>query len=293
MTPDAPHPELTLQAGAMRLALRPDLGACTAGLWLDELPILRSCAAQSLESVRLSGCFPLIPFSNRIARAQLDWQGTSHPLVRNFSGEDHSIHGIGWLRPWDVLESSADMAMVSLDHSADSGWPFAFSASQVFRLGPQSLEMTLSITNQSAEPAPAGLGWHPYFVKRSRSRISFAASGRWGEGPDKLPTSRRPVSGLDADCAFLDVDNCFDGWNGVAQLRDESLRIRVGSSLSRLVVFTNDSKDFVCIEPVSHVNNAMNMMSLPGMSAELLGTRILQPGESMSADMRIDVEKVK
>lgn len=23
------------------------------------------------------------------------------------------------------------------------------------------------------------LGWHPYFVKRQRSRISFEATGRW------------------------------------------------------------------------------------------------------------------
>ncbi len=285
---------LQLQVGQMRLLLRPDLGGCIAGLWLGDQPVLRSSsAAQALNSVRLCGSYPLVPYSNRVARARLDWQGTSHPLVRNFGGEEHSIHGVGWQSAWDVLESNDDLVLLSLEHRPDSSWPFAFNASQVFRLSERSLELTLSMTNQSAQPAPAGLGWHPYFVKRNRSRISFSASGRWDEGPDKLPTARSPVNGLDTTCAYLDVDHCFDGWNGVAHLRDEALHVKLSSGLTRLVVFTNDSKDFVAIEPVSHVNNAMNMLALPGMTAELLGVRILQPGESMSVDMRIDVEKVK
>jgi aldose 1-epimerase len=290
---NAPVPALLLQSGELRLALRPDLGGCIAGLWLGELPVLRSVDPASLDSVRLSGCYPLVPFSNRVARASLSWQGTSHPLVRNFAGEEHSIHGVGWLRPWSVLDESESLAMLSYEHRADGAWPFAFDASQVFRLAGDALEMTLSMTNQSTQPAPAGLGWHPYFVKRARSRISFAASGRWEMGPDKLPTVHKPSHGLDAACAFLDVDHCFDGWTGVVQLRDEALHVRMSSGLSRLVVFTNDTRDFVAIEPVSHVNNAMNMLDLPGMTAERLGVRILQPGESVSVDMRIEMERVK
>ena len=284
---------IELRSGPMRLALRPDLGGCIAGLWLGDMPVLRSGEPLALDSVRLSSSYPLVPFSNRIGQAHLQWQGTSHPLVRNFGGEEHSIHGLGWQRPWEVLEREDGFAMLSLEHRADKAWPFAFDASQVFRLSANSLELTLSMTNQSAQAAPAGLGFHPFFVKRARSRISFAASGRWEEGEDKLPTVRKAISGLDADCAFLDLDNCYDGWNGVAQLRDEALHVSLTSSLRRLVVYTNDTKDFVCVEPVSHVNNALNMLAQPGMTAEQLGVRILEPGESMSVDMRIDVEKIK
>lgn len=284
---------LELRCGPMRLVLRPDLGGCIAGLWLGDLAVLRSSDPLALDSVRLSGSYPLVPFSNRIGQAQLQWQGTSHPLVRNFGDEAHSIHGLGWQRPWGVLEQDETFAMLSLEHRASRDWPFAFDASQVFRLGHDSLEVTLSMTNQSQQAAPAGLGFHPFFTKRARSRISFAASGRWEEGEDKLPTVRKVISGLDADCAFLAVDNCYDGWNGTAQLRDEALHVSISSGLRRLVVYTNDTKDFVCVEPVSHVNNALNMLTQPGMSAEQLGVRILQPGESMSADMCITVEQVK
>jgi aldose 1-epimerase len=160
------------------------------------------------------------------------------------------------------------------------------------RLTEGALALTLSLTNQSREAAPAGLGWHPYFIKRPRSRISFSATGRWEMGEDKLPTQHRPHRGLDADCAFLDVDHCFDGWNGVVQLRDELLHIRVTSNLTRVVVFTNDTRDFIAIEPVSHVNNAVNLMSA-GADAAQLGLAVLQPGESCSAQMAIEVERVQ
>jgi aldose 1-epimerase len=227
-----------------------------------------------------------------MGHATLKWAGTSHPLVQNNGDEPHAIHGVGWQRPWIVLEADEHFALLSYEHKADASWPFAFDTSQAFKLSPNKLELTLSITNQSDAPAPVGLGWHPYFVKRSRSRISFEASARWEMGAEKLPTQRVPAHGLDADCAFLDVDHCFEGWPGVVHLRDEQLHTRINSNLNRLVVYTNETRNFVAIEPVSHVNNALNLMATSGTSAEALGVRVLQAGESMSAQMSIHVERV-
>jgi aldose 1-epimerase len=281
---------IRLEAAGLVCEVAPQLGGCIAGLWLDGIPVLRSTPAAQLTSARQSGSYPLVPFSNRIAQASLVWQGTQHPLVRNNGAEPHAIHGVGWQRPWEVLEDDGSFAMLSYEHPADPSWPFAFDSSQTLRLKGNALEMTLSVTNQSNLPAPAGLGWHPYFVKRDSTHLAFHATGRWEMGGDKLPTARNASAGLDTPCAFLDVDHCFDGWSGAAQLRDELLRIRVSSSLSRLVVFTNGTRDFVAIEPVSHVNNAINMAQA-GADAAALGLVTLQPGESMSAQMSIEVER--
>jgi aldose 1-epimerase len=283
---------LQLQSGALVCEVEPRLGGCVAGLWLDGVPVLRSTPAAQLTSAREAGSYALVPFSNRIAQATLLWQGTQHPLVRNNGAEPHAIHGVGWQRGWEVLESDTDFALLAYEHRPDSAWPFAFDSSQTLRLRDGTLDLTLSLTNQSQQAAPAGLGWHPYFVKRARSRISFQASGRWEMGADKLPTERRPAHGLDAPCAFLDVDHCFDGWTGTVHLRDELLHTRLTSGLSRLVVFTNDTRDFVAIEPVSHVNNAMSLVDAGADPAEL-GLAILQPGESISAQLSISVESVK
>lgn len=283
---------IELKAGSLRCELAPQMGGCIAGLWMNDTPILRSTPAARLENGRKSGCYPLVPFSNRIGQASLVWQGTQHPLIRNNGDEPHAIHGVGWQRPWAVLESDATSAMLSYEHQPDAAWPFAFDCSQTFRLRPGRLEMILAMTNQSSQPAPAGLGWHPYFVKRARSRIAFQASGRWEMGPDKLPTVRKPARGLDADCTRLDVDHCYDGWDGVAHLRDEVMHVRLHSDLVRLVAFTNDTRDYVAIEPVSHVNNAVHLYAA-GAPAGELGLRVLQPGESMMAQMEIEVEPAR
>ena len=278
----------TLACGPLRCDIVPGLGGAIAGLWIDDIAVLRSTPGASLATVRDAGSYPLVPYSNRIAHATLKWNGTSHPLVQNFPPEPHAIHGVGWQRPWSLLEAQRQFALLSFEHRPDADWPFAFDSSQAFRLGADALELTLSVTNQSAQAAPFGLGWHPYFVKRARSRIAFDATGRWEMGGDKLPTHRVLSRGLDVDCAALDVDHCFDGWTGMLHLRDELLHTRLSSSLRRLVVFTNDRRDFVAIEPVSHVNNAVNMEA----TATDTGVQVLQPGQSMTAQMRIEVETV-
>jgi aldose 1-epimerase len=234
-----------------------------------------------------------VPCSNRIGNAKLTWTGTSHPLVKNFGNEPHSIHGVGWQRPWEVLDASDSFALLSYEHKPDAAWPFAFDTSQAFRLTSNELELTLSITNQSKTATPVGLGWHPYFVKRPQSRVLFSAAGRWEMDDASLPTHRTLSSGLDADCATLDVDHCFDGWNGELHLRDELFHTRVSSSLNRLVVFAHPTQGCIAIEPVSHVNNAIGLMERQVATAEALGVRVLQPGESMSAEMTIRVDAAK
>ncbi len=286
-------PALHLSHGNLRLSLRPDLGGCIAGLWLGDVPVLRSGDAAALNNVRQSASYPLVPFSNRIGGAQLQWNGTSHPLVKNFAPEAHAIHGVGWQRAWEVLDASDSFAMLSLEHKPDSSWPFAFDCSQTFQLSARGLEMTLSITNQSPQPAPAGLGWHPFFVKRPDTRIALEAAGRWDMGADKLPTERRASKGLQADCAVLDIDHCFDGWSGAVQLHDTQLATRVTSGLSHLVVFTTAGKDFIAVEPVSHVNNAINIVAANRhgtLAPNPFGIKTLAPGESWTVAMAISSE---
>ena len=46
--------------------------------------------------------------------------------------------------------------------------------------------------------------------------------------------------------------------------------------------------DFIAIEPVSHVNNAINMAAAdPRLRLQDLGVELLEPGQTLSASMRI------
>lgn len=281
------HP---LHAGATRCEVRADLGGCIAGLWHGAHAVLRSTRAELLQTARQSGSFPLVPFSNRIGQASLRWQGTDHPLVVNNAPEPHAIHGVGWQRPWAVLDASDTQLLLAHEHRADATWPFSYDASQVFKLEPGRLQLTLSVTNQDRRPAPMGLGWHPYFVKRPGARLRLVATGRWEMGADKLPTECLPSDGLDTDCELLDVDHCFDGWSGEAELRDPVLVTRIRSGLARAVVYTHPSRDFVAIEPVNHVNNALNLMAAGRGDAQALGVRVLAPGETLAVNMSLEME---
>jgi len=251
---------------------------------------MRSTPGHALQTVRESASFPLVPFSNRIGYGTMTWSGATHQLLKNFAPESHTIHGIGWERPWTVLERSERYAVLSMAHTADTAWPFDFGCTQTFELRDGALDMHLTMTNQGAAPAPAGLGWHPYFVKRPDAQVQFDAGGRWEMAPDKLPTHREPHPGLNQATADLTVDHCFDGWGGVLTLRDSLLRVTVRSALSRLVVFTTPQRDNIAVEPVSHVNNALNLMATTGAPAESLGIVVLQPGESWSCSMRVEVD---
>ena len=146
---------------------------------------------------------------------------------------------------------------------------------------------SLHITNHADVAQPVGLGWHPYFPKRSRSRLHIELTDRWESDASGLPTRKLPQSGIDADIAHLEFDHCFEGWRGEAKIRDEKLRLGLRSSLPYLVVFTPQTKPYYCVEPVSHVSNAIHM-------ADPLahGLRKLAPGESFEASMTLAVATV-
>ena len=278
---------IVLKHGSAQLALRPDIGGSVEGLWLGGVEVMRSVPVGSLQSVKQSASYPFVPYSNRIANAQLRWQGQDYPLKPNFAPELHAIHGVGWLQPWAVHKVEADFAHLTLVHTANADWPFAFDAWQTFKLTGNTLEMAMGMTNRSDHMAPAGLGWHPYFVKRAQSQLSFEAAGRREMDAAKLPTTWSATGGLDVSGTTLDIDHCFDGWAGSVHLRDECMDVRITSELKRLVVYTTLARDSIAIEPVSHVNNAMNQSN-----ASALGVQPLQPGASTSAAMAVHMQAV-
>jgi aldose 1-epimerase len=273
-----------LHAGALRLALRPDLGGCIAGLWHRDTPILRSTAPGALDNARLAGSFPLVPYSNRLGYRRFRWKGQDYTTLPNFGDSPHSLHGIGWMQPWDVASHTAiDLAM-TLRHGGDGHWPFPFEARQHFSLTPGSLVAQIAVTNTGDVAQPVGIGWHPYFPRRARSRLHIDCSDRWDGDAAQLPVRKVAQPGIDADVAHLDFDNAFEGWKGPARIRDEKCSLQLRSSLPYLVVYTPRDKDYFCVEPVSHIGNAIHMAD-PAAH----GLRTLQPGETFEASMTLDV----
>src|SRR5258706_14435140 len=121
-TPTPAHSLATsfeLPAGALRLALRPDLGGCIAGFWHRDMPILLSAEPGGLSSARPSGNFPLVPYSNRLGSRRFRWKGHDHTTQPNVGDHPHSLHGVGWRRPWEIVSSSALEVVLRYRHAPD------------------------------------------------------------------------------------------------------------------------------------------------------------------------------
>jgi aldose 1-epimerase len=271
-------PGVWRRAGTLSAALRPDLGGCIAGLWAGEQPLLRSTLPEALTSPRQCACFPLLPYSNRVGHCRFEWQGHTYSTQRNFVDHPHSLHGVGWLRPWELEQADDSRATLVLRHSPDEDWPFAFEARQQIELKPGGLRLTLQLINTDTRCQPVGLGWHPYFPSHPETRLQLPITQRWEPGPDALPTHAGPHAALDADVASLRLDHCFGGWTGEASIDTLPQPLHLQAS-------TPAETGFFCVEPVSHVNNAVQS---PDPVAE--GLVALEPGDSLSAWMTLSLK---
>lgn len=282
-------PALWLHSGDLRLALRPDLGAAIAGLWLDDLPVLHSTAPADLASPRPSGGFVLAPYSNRLGFRRFSWHGRPCTTAANTPGSPHSMHGVAWARPWAVAAASASRADLVLAHAADADWPFAFQLHQRLHLRHDVLRIELAFTNTHPQAQPVGLGWHPFFHRRPGSRLRANVGHRWArDEASGLPLDRQPHPPLDDAVSALALDHCFDGWLGPARIDDGQLSMVLTASVGRLVVHTPAHLPYFCAEPVGHVNNAVQM-------ADPLahGLTDLAPGATLSAWFELAVARAR
>ena len=288
---------LKLQSGESSVVLAPEIGGAIIGWTIGATPLLRRPQPDAILSgdVRGMACFPLVPYSNRIAHGRFHWAGDDHVLARNFGDHSHTIHGIGWQRAWQVTAADATSATLTLQHDATDGqaqsWPFAFAAKQRFMLNADALDVVLTLRNLHRSPVPAGLGLHPYFPRAGTATLRFNATRVWMNGADMLPTESAAIprtwdhaSGQRIGAVAL--DNCFAGWDGEAHIAwppdGPVLTITADGLFQHLIVYAPPGRHFFCVEPVSHMNDAINRVA----TVPQHGMRILAPGEVMQGQIK-------
>jgi aldose 1-epimerase len=282
---------LTLVSGVSSVVVAPEHGAGVIGWMRGSTPMLRRSLPRAVlgGDPHAMGCFPLLPYGNRIGRGCFRWCGTDYVLARNFGDQPHTIHGVGWRRAWRVESASPRSLTLSLDHRPDPSWPFAFAAEIDYALADTGLTVTMQLTNRHHRPAPAGIGVHPQFPRANNPTLRFEATGVWENGADDLPSCHLPVpSGwCHAEArpvALSRLDHCFTGWDGIADIHAgaASLRIEASETFRRLQVFTPSWADFFCIEPVSHVPDSIGR---PDLAAEQ-AMQALQPDATLRGTIR-------
>lgn len=282
---------ITIRAGEYELVLAPGIGGSIASFTHRGDPILRG--AEAPNSPLDCGCFPLVPYCNRIRGGRFNFRGTTVEIAPNMKGDPSPLHGQGWLGPWLVESQTRDGACLFFAHQPGE-WPWAYEARQTFRLGEAGLEAEIVCRNLSGEPMPCGLGFHPYFPCDVRTRIDTHADMVWEVDENVLPTGTAPATGryaLDGRPACArGLDNGYGGWSGEMQLIDgERVRLMASPDARFFQIYSPAQGGLLAAEPVSHANAALNE---PEEQWPALGLRVLEPGEAMRLRMSLRVQTV-
>lgn len=280
-----------LSAHGFDLAVQPGIGGRIVSLKFEGLDILYPDARPDLMRIFDAGCFPLVPFSNRIRGSKFEFAGCTHVLKRNWDGDDHAIHGEGWTSAWTVTHQ--DDTSIGMWMAGAGWWPWAYECSQLIRLMPGRVSLSLNVTNLDTSAMAVGLGFHPYFPKDDHTELQFNAAGMiqpMNHGPLQVkPLTPDTDFSQDTAVRLRNLDHGYAGWDGVAKIRqpDEGLRItvRTNTSPAGAVVYIPPDAPFFCFEPVSQINGAFEM----DQTVET-GLRALEPGESLEFSVAIDVE---
>lgn len=256
---------LELAAADYRLAIDPARGGSILRFdWRGE-PLMRPACGPSILDV---ACFPLVPFSNRIADGRFAADGVDVRLKPNFPGSSHPhpLHGFGWLSDWAVRESAASSIM--LEHSYEAAeWPWSYRARQCFILDETGLKVMLSLNNLSDAAMPAGLGLHPYFPRNAQTVYRGLHRGEWQNDAGCLPVRLdehaeavdwwhgTPVATRAVDTAYAHREGALTvSWPD----RALELSIEPSANLAHTVVYSPPGADYFCAEPVSHATDAVN-----------------------------------
>lgn len=272
---------LELEDELTHLTLAPALGGSIVNWTVRSTgqPLLRYNDAQALNTGLPGklGCFPLVPWSNRIAEGGFDCPDGWLALAPNSLTDPLPIHGSAWQQPWQVVSHTQDEVVLQLDCSI----PFAYRARQRFHLSEGRLSIEVQVTHLAEHAAWHGLGLHPYLPRTAGTRLQATARQVWMCDASRLPTrldsipDRWDFQQLQALPDTL-VDNGFCQWDGRCLIQQPDLGYELqceASGSDYYLLYCPVSLGFFCIEPVSHPVNAHHLPGRPGL-------RLLAQGQS-------------
>lgn len=300
-----------LENNSLQVAISDRVGASVYSLkyrlngeWVEVMRPTPEEALAKHEPGRFSS-FPMIPYSNRLAEGVLSYGGKQYSLEPN-NADGHRIHGDVRNKPWKVVTQESDVLIVEFD-SMDFpgiGWPFPFKARMEFGVSGNSFTTTMLVKNVGEEEMPAGMGIHPYFMRRltdldHKVFVAIPVQGAYpGETPIptgtwlKAPSEINFSHGKELTEAFLDKCYRADDPTYVITWPGSGVKLTMAADpvYKHVIIYCPlDDHEFFAVEPVTNCNNGFNMAD---QGVEDTGTVYLQPGEQIEGDICISMEQV-
>lgn len=219
----------------------------------------------------------LAPWPNRLTDGQYQYRGRACQAPLNEISRHDAIHGlVRWL-DWTPVERHPAAVTLACALRPQPGYEWRIDLEVTYALDDGGLTVTFQAVNPGREPAPFGLGFHPYLTLGTSSinglQLTIPASRPLA--PDHPARGRTPparathhdfrqprrIGAVELDLAFGDLAPGRDG-RAVARLSDpgneRSVELWVDHAFRYLMVYTGDQvseprrrRTAVAIEPMT------------------------------------------
>jgi aldose 1-epimerase len=214
----------------------------------------------------LPGIPLLAPWANRLDEQAFYANGKRYPFDMDLGNVSGAIPIHGFMTrtdQWQVLEAKSDGKAAWVSARLDTykqpawmkQWPFAHTLDVTYRLQDGTLEVFTKVTNQSIEPMPVSLGWHPYYQLTDSLReewtVSIPARSWWTLDYRKVPTGatepaekifpggKGALKDYNLDDVFGDLVRDAQGRaTAVLRGRKQQLEISQGPNYRALVIYS-------------------------------------------------------
>lgn len=227
----------------------------------------------------------LAPWANRLEENWYWVDGSQYHLNPGLGNLrfDHShqpIHGLLLFERWCVermqASDSAAEVVATLNFAEYpklmAQFPFAHRIEMRHTLQNGRLHITTSLINTCSESFPLSLGFHPYFRlpggNRNDWNLQMCARRHYALNDKHLPTGEASVTtpaslrveDVELDDVYSDLALDSEGYARFCLSSDTAtLHVGFGARYPVAVVFAPPTGNFVCIEPMCAITNAMNL----------------------------------
>lgn len=148
-------------------------------------------------------------------------------------------------------------------------FPFAHTIRMTHRLYGGVLEVRTSIENQSADPMPLVIGFHPWYqipgAPRDRWKVHLPVRQHFVLSPKLIPTGEsKPVDFPDPTPLLgRQFDDVFGGVDPKGEFALEAdgrkISVRFGPKFPIAIVYAPPTRDVVCFEPMTGLTDGFNL----------------------------------
>jgi aldose 1-epimerase len=228
----------------------------------------------------------MAPWSGRVAAgAWVHPDGRNFQLPINEAERNNALHGLAFDKEFVVARSTESSVELSIEIQQSAGYPFHLKLAIAYELDGGELICSFAVKNLSAEKAPFGLGFHPYFstkwlgdeasITNKAKTVYVLDENLIDTGTQKTAGSTKGLSvgklatGASLDDDFTDLD--FDAGVSRTTLSNSAgsgIEIWQEDVFRHNVIYTTDAYEAengtvtaVAIEPCISAVNALNSHS--------------------------------